>query len=102
MVEFETLARELALITPETLKSADNGDVFDSVPNFRLFFEKLQLLVSDNAQVEKSPLLVAIQPTVANTEPTEFASIGDSTTSTSVFSKKRPNSLTITTSSPAK
>jgi hypothetical protein len=94
VIEVETLARELATIAPETLKAAEDLDVFDSVPNFRLFFESLQLLVSDNVQPEVI-VSYATNSSLANPEPL-------SAMSSSIPLKRRPDSLTIATSTPIK
>ena len=48
MIEVEALARELATITPEELKIADNNYIKDRAPNFRLFFRQLKNLLSEN------------------------------------------------------
>lgn len=105
----ETLAQELSAITPEILKAADDEeDIKDRAPSFGLFFQQLKRLLSHNAQPhpEKELILPTSQLTLADVEPppsnlTEFNSAAHSIYSTS-DSKKRPNSLTISTPSPTK
>ena len=101
MIEVETLARELATIGPEALKAAEDLEIFDSVPNFRLFFESLQLLVSDNVQPE-----ALVSPTthssIANSEPTLSLSTDHGISSASIPLKRPPAALTIATSNPNK
>lgn len=103
----ETLAQELSAITPEILKAADDEeDIKDRAPNFGLFFEQMRRLLSDNAQREEELILPTARLTLAAAKPplsnpTEFKSTVHSISSTS-DSKKRPNSLTISTPSPTK
>ena len=94
----ETLSKELASVALDMLKSSDSDDdIKEMAPNFRLFFRQLKSLLSDNVASEQDLILptreLAPQPLDILSVPSEH--------SPSV-SKKRPNSLTITTSTPTK
>jgi hypothetical protein len=103
----DTLGQELATITAEALKAADDDeydDIMGSAPNFGLFFGQLRRLVCDNVPPEELNTPTA-QLTLATTGPPVSNTVETiSTPSTSFISKpkKRPNSLTVSTSSPKK
>ena len=96
-----TLARELAMITPEALKIADNNYIKERAPNFRLFFRQLKNLLSENvlrdnqtySPMEQATLDVNVSLDTSNL-PSDIHSTAES--------KKRPNSVSIITSSPTK
>ena len=100
MIEIESLAQELATITPDALKVADNNIIKDHAPNFRLFFRQLGRLLGENVpnanQFTSNTEQLAFQGGLLDTS--DIQSIPYSTINT----KKRPNSLTITTFSPTK
>ena len=85
------------MITPEALKAPeDEEDIFNNAPNFRVFFEELRDLLCDNVVpedefVSRTEQLTLAEPPISHTSELSSAS-----------SKKRPNPLTITTSSPTK
>jgi hypothetical protein len=96
----DRLAPELTLITPDALMSNSEGeDIADQAPTFTLFYEQLRSLIGDNAPQETKLGLPTEQLPLAATEPPGIANIPPSSPSTS---KKRHNSLTITTSGSTK
>ena len=101
MIEVGALARELATITPEALKIADNNYMKHRAPNFRLFFRQLKNLLREHVlrdnQLVSPTEQVTLEGTVAP-DTSKLPSVIHSTTD----SKKHPNSLSITTSSPTK
>lgn len=95
------MATELATITPEVLKIGDNNYIKDRAPNFRLFFRQLKNLLSENVLRDNQLVSPTEQLTLDSTtapDTSNLSSIIHSTTE----SKKRPNSLSIITSSPTK
>jgi len=108
VIEVDALAQELSSITPEALKSGRDDDYIKAnAPSFGLFFERLGLLLSDNVQVDEPLVLPTTQLTVPTKEshpisqPLNSASTNPTISSTPT-SKKRPNSLTLTTTNPTK
>jgi len=103
-VAVDTLVQQVTSITTEMLKRPDYEDSIENhAPRFALFFSQLRLLLSDNVDsmydktVSTSGTSLPVDPGNLPLQNTL------STTETStVDSKKRPNSLTIITSSPLK
>lgn len=106
MIEVDALSRELATIAAEALKAPeDEEDIFKSAPHYRLFFEELRGLVCDAVIPEDELILDTAQLTLAASEPSSVLRTSEFSSNDSISptpSKKRPNSLTITTSSPTK
>ena len=85
------------MITPEALKIADNNYMKDHAPSFRLFFRQLKNLLREN--VPRDNLLVS---STEQPIPEDTVAPDTSNYESVVQSKKRPNSLSITTSAPTK
>jgi len=101
LIEVETLAKELASVTLNMLKSSDNDDnIKEIAPNFRLFFRQLKSLLSDNVASEQDVLLSTRELTIEAPQPLDVPSVPPEYFPS--IPKKRPNSLTIATSTPTK
>src|SRR5208282_6841200 len=97
----DKLAQELTSITPDALMSSEGEDLADQAPTFTSFYEQLRSLLGDNVSQETELVLPTEQLPPASTEPPGPPGMPSSPSSPST-SKKRPNSLTITTSSSTK
>ena len=104
-LDVESLFEELNSISLETLHDATTKEILERAPRFALFFDQLRTLIADNVLSQQS----------AETQSTAFLATSDPLPSNSMTplsvpsssslltqSRKRPNSLTIDTSSPAK
>ena len=80
------------------MKSGEDADISDQAPTFMLFFKQLRRLMCDNAPQERDFVLPSEQLNLATSDPPLTPDI----TPSSSTSKKRPNSLTIKTTSPTK
>lgn len=95
------LAKELASVTLDMLKSDDNdNDIKEIAPNFRLFFRQLKTLLSDNIVSEQDLLLSTRELSTESPQTLDILSVPQEHVPS--ISKKRPNSLTIATSTPTK
>lgn len=75
MTETEVLVRELATITPEALKAAEDLEKFDCVQSSAYFLRTCNFFVSDNVHAEEPLVVHARQLTFINTESTEYISM---------------------------
>ena len=96
----ETLAKELASVTLDMLQSGDNDGIKEIAPNFRLFFRQLKSLLSDNVASEQDLLVSTRELVIEGPQPLDVPSVPPEYFPS--IPKKRPNSLTITTSTPTK
>jgi hypothetical protein len=106
VIGVESLVEELNTVTPEHLMDQNYTDIRHLAPNFAPCFRWLRRLLSDNTQSqEKHVFSVAAQllphePSLSNVA--QSSTISQFISSTTSGNKKRPNSLTIDSSSPLK
>jgi hypothetical protein len=94
----DALVQQLTSVTLEILK---NGDYEDHAPSFGVFFEQLRVILSDN--VESLADGIALPTFELSLQVDTAVSFSEHVTAQSISgTKKRPNSLTLTPSSPAK
>jgi hypothetical protein len=101
----DSLIQQLTSITPEMGTGPNyEDDIEKQAPRFGLFFDQLKLLLSDNVEpldneITLPPAELSLQTDTPVFFPEQFPFITSLSTSET---KKRPNSLTLTTSSPTK
>ena len=101
----DSLVQQLVSITPHALKRPDyDNQVRKHASDFRLFFSQLRLLLSDNTEPSENELILpdAKLSLQAETSVHNPEALSSNVTQFPSDSKKRPNSLIITTSSPIK
>jgi hypothetical protein len=100
-IEVEKLAKQLRSVTLEMLKSSDNDDdIEDNSPDFPLFFRQLKSLLSNNVVSEQDLILPTRELTIEAPPRLDVQSVSSEYSPS--ISRKRPNSLTITSSTPTK
>jgi hypothetical protein len=123
VIAVNSLSAELSSITPDALASDDNHILLENAPRFWVFFKRLKVLLSDNKEVREDLVSTTEQLTVEGSNspppsrrghlivapdspplshPLEFSVPHPSESSSLRTSKKRPNSLTLTSTSPLK
>jgi hypothetical protein len=94
----DSLIQQLSSITPDMLKeSGYEDDIAKYAPEFKLFFDQLKLLLSNNAESMDEITLPAVELSLQTEKPGFFPEQLPFITSPSASeTKKRPNSLTLT------
>lgn len=92
-------------ITPEMLKGPNyQDDIDEQASRFEFFFSQLRLLLSDNVDAVEDEITFPVAGLSLQTEATTVDPeyVSSNAVPSASETKKRPNSLTITTSSPIK